>query len=283
MSELLDHSQKSQDLLKILAEMMNSSLEALNHAEIQMSVLNLKQTYLILIFGVVNSYSEAVFELCKQHRPKPAMVLLRSILESWINSAFFLSHNNENRLFALMMYDSFTQLGLVNELDVFSRKYPWLVKNSVISKENISKMRDKVENDLELYRKKGLKFKTKKDLESAPFFEKHLIERAKKADMNQKGSYSGKSNHPFEHQYLMVYRYLSDFTHVSLIGTNNFVVKTEEGYDLIASQSNENVEMQLVTLFVFYLSFINKLKQYKIVTVPNLNKFNRFFSHNLAV
>ncbi len=282
MPKTLKRSKKSQELLEILAEMMNSSINALNDAEVQMSKLNLKQTYLLLMFGVVNSYAEAVFELCKQYRPRPTMVLLRSILEVWINSAYFLSHNSDNRLYGLMMHDSFSKLGLVEEMDVFARKYPWIIEGSVITPETISEMRSKVDEELEIYRKRGLIFGKKKDLEASTFFEKSLIERARIADRRYRGSDSSKPGHPFEYQYLIVYRYLSDFSHVSLTGTNNFIVKTEEGYDLLASQSNDGVEMELVTLYVFYLSFLNKLKQYKIVSVPELSRFNKFFNQNLV-
>jgi hypothetical protein len=282
MSKTLKRSKKSQKLLEILAEMMDSSIDALNEEEIQMNSLSLKQTYLILVFGVVNSYSEAVFELCKQYRPRPAILLLRSILEAWINIAYFLSHNSDNRLLALMMHDSFSKLGLVEEMDKFASKYPHIVEGSAISKQSITVLKESVAQELKSYKKVGLEFSSKSKLEEVDFFETSLLERARRADARYKGSDPSRTQHPFEYQYLVVYRYFSDFTHINLKGTDAFVNRTQAGYDLLASQTNDGVEMELVTLFVIYLSFLNKLKDYKIVSVPKLNSFNRFFNEVLV-
>jgi len=277
----LSHSKKSQELLKKIAEMIDKGANSLQAKPIKLSKLSLKQTYLYLVFGVANSYSEAIIKLCKDFRGRPAIVLLRPILECWINIIYFLSHNSDNRLRVLIMYDSFSTLGMLEEMRVFSKKYPWITEKTILSESNLKKARSRVEEDLNDLRKNGLNLKSKKKLTALPYFEESLLERAKKVDNRLRGSNSKKPLHSFEYQYQVVYRYFSDHVHVNLPGANNFLVKTESGFNFFTSQSDDEVEVVLETLYVFYLSFLNKLKQYKIVSVPNLSKFNKYFNEEI--
>lgn len=235
-----------------------------------------------MVFGVVNSYSEAVFNLCKDFRPGPSIVLLRPILEGWINATYFLSHNHENRLRALVMYDSFSKLGLLEEMRIFSKNYPWITEKTVLCEKNLEAMRKKVEKDIEELKQNGLNFQSKNEIKSLSYFDESILDRARKADRKHKNPNPQKPLHPFEYQYQVVYRYFSDYSHISLVGTNNFLKKRDDGWDFMASQSNDDVEMVLVTLDVFYLSFLNKLKTLKLISVPNLSKFNKHLNTKLS-
>ncbi len=277
----LQHTPETLELQKIIRDMMKSSIHTFDNKKIYVSQLTLKQIYLLQNFGVIHSYGEAVFELCSQFRPKPALVLLRAMLEVWINMGYFLSHNSNNRLFALIMHDSFEKLGHVEEMEKFSNKYPWVTENSILSPNMLNNMRKKINYDLNKLREKGLRFSKKKDLENATFFEKNLLERARIADRRQKGKKNKNAFHPFEHQYQIVYRFLSDFTHVNLSGSNSFIRKNSHSYDLLLGQTSDDIEMELITLFIFYLSFIQKLKQYNIISNPKLGRYIRYFNKNI--
>ena len=65
--------------------------------KIKLDSLSLKQELLYFNFIAVNNYSEAIYILCKDMRPYPAIVILRSIVEAFINTAYILTHNSDKR------------------------------------------------------------------------------------------------------------------------------------------------------------------------------------------
>ncbi len=109
--------------LKSLAEMINMGSGWFTK-EINLDDLSHKQLILYLNFGAVNNYAEAIYVLCSDMRPFPAIVVLRSIVEAYINTAYMLTHNSDKRIVLFSMEDSYYRKGLSEEFKKFLHTYP---------------------------------------------------------------------------------------------------------------------------------------------------------------
>lgn len=259
-------SDEDRDRLTKYREMVDYGSTLLGSTTIFQNKLSPKQRYLILIFTAVNNYSEGIFTLCNAFRPESATVLLRSLVEAYINTAYSLSHNSNNRLELLYTEDCFYSRGLIEEVVKFYNKYPTLrPQGEGYKQENLQQFVDKNNKLLNDYSKT-----LKEDLSSHnKFKQRHgeivdLLERAKIADKRfKKGT--------FEYNYLMVYRYFSEYAHLNLKGMSHFFELTDKGFVGASSQS-PNINHIVVTAYFIYLYFLEKLKYYKLL--PNLKISN---------
>lgn len=220
--------------------------------EIEITNLSLKQTLLYLNFAAVNNYSEGIYKLCSDLRPFPAIVILRSIVEAYINTGYILTHNSDKRAVLFSMEDSYYRKGLVNEVITFLDKYPKFEKDD-FTRKNLKPALEKIDNQIEIYKKRyKLNYANKKDFEKD--YHKNLLERAKAADRRIRRP-------DFEHTYIFVYRYFSEFGHLSARGLDHFVIKDQGGnHEVIASQYHEmdHVVSMTYTIYLYFLSELRK-------------------------
>lgn len=256
-----------QQKLNALAEIIN---EVSNEFTIKTIIdnLSIKQQLLYLNFVVVNSYSEAIFKLCIDFRPLPANVILRSLVESFINTAYVLTHNSNKRALLFTLEDSFYRKGLATEVITFLKKYPQFEKGEFNS-QSFGKALINIQREIDFYKSRyNLDYKNRKDfVKDYPA----LIDRAKAVD--------NRINKPdFEHIYTLVYRYLSEFGHLSMRGLNNFVIKDLNGnFEMIASQHND-ISVVISMTYTIYLYFVDQLKKRKILrnNFP-FSKFDKYW------
>ena len=256
--------------LGCLAEMIDAGAKEFTK-KIKLDNLSLKQELLYFNFIAVNNYSEAVYVLCKDMRPYPAIVVLRSIVEAFINVAYILTHNSDKRALLFSMEDSYYRKGLTTEISVFLTKHPEYEKDR-FNREMFKGALEIIEKELEVYNKNlKLKLKNKDD------FKKHyhvdLIERAKAVDRKLK-----KPN--FEYIYILVYRYFSEFGHLSMRGLDHFIIKKADGnHEATASQHTE-VRHIIATTYTMYLYFLSALKKRHLLdkNFP-LSKFTKYWKN----
>lgn len=234
---------------------------------IQLTELSLKQQLLYLNFAAVNNYSEGIYKLCADLRPFPAIVVLRSIVEAFINTGYILTHNSDKRAILFTMEDSYYRNGLVKEIIVFLNKHPKF-ETSDFNRTLLKKAFGKIDLEIELYKKKfKINYASKDDFKKD--YHTSLLERAKSVDKRLKSP-------NFEHAYILAYRYFSEFGHLSMRGLDHFVVKDEKGnHEVIASQHSEVGHIISMT-YVIYLYFLSELKKKKMLgrDFP-LQKFDR--------
>jgi|GEM_PF-6181746 len=261
-NKALKLNEEDRDRLTKYRDMVDYGSSLLADTTMSGGRLSPKQRYLVLVFTAVNNYAEGIFTLCNAFRPESAMVLLRSLVEAYINTAYLLSHNSNNRLLLVYTEDCFYAKGLIGEIITFYNKYPTLRPNGEgYKQENLQQLIGQHNKILDDYSKK-----LKEDLSShKKFKQKHgeivdLLERAKIADKRfKKGS--------FEYNYLMVYRYFSEYAHLSLKGMSHFFKQTDNGLVGTSSQSSE-INNIVMTAYFMYLFFLEKLKYYNLL--PNL-------------
>lgn len=268
MKKTISLTDKDRHQLKLLAGMIDAGANEFLK-DINIDTLSLKQFLLYLNFAAVNSYSEAIYKLCLDMRPFAAIVILRSIVEAFINSGYILIHNSDKRVILFSMEDSYYRKGLSNEMITFLGKHSQFEKgrfNRIWLRKGINK----IDKELDVYRKKhGFQFKSKKDFRKK--YHTNLLDRARTTDRRLK-------NPNFEHMYILVYRYFSEYAHLTARGLNHFVKKYPNHYEIIVGQYNE-VGHIIGTVFTIYLYFLSELKKRKMLrkSFP-LKKFNKIWN-----
>src|SRR3989338_5006343 len=85
---------------------------------------NHKQAVLFLIFGAVNNYVEAIYTLCRNSYPDASIVLIRSLLEVFINTRYILDTNSNKRLILFHLADAQSRATFSSEMLDFTKRYP---------------------------------------------------------------------------------------------------------------------------------------------------------------
>ncbi len=278
MNELPKLSEENQKILNTLAELINYTKEELVKKTIVKSELSPKQYYVLSAFAAINSYTEAIFELCKQSRPDAAIVILRSISETWINSHYILGSPNNNPLYHYVIEGSYYKVTVVNELQSVYSKYPHL-RPSTFPDSILDKMRELPLKELEKYKDSlNISYENKDEFRKVWG---SLYDRASRVDKRLKKRQKTK-NGGVEHMYTLVYRYLSEYTHLPITGLQHFWVKDTAGEEsLLLDKNPDRIDLVLATAFTFYLYFATRLKQYKILNC-SFKTYNKFFVEDIA-
>ncbi|HSW88909.1 MAG TPA: DUF5677 domain-containing protein [Candidatus Saccharimonadales bacterium] len=254
--EKISLSEKNKNKLILLAEMIDTGANEFTK-EIKLTNLTLKNTLLYLNFAAVNNYSEGIYTLCADLRPFPAIVILRSVVEAFINTGYILTHNSDKRAVLFSMEDCYYKKGLVNEVLVFLGKYPNFEKDD-FTRDNFTLVLEKIDKQIEIYKKKyKLGYTNRKDFEKD--YQKKLLERARDADRRIRRP-------DFEHIYLFAYRYFSEFGHLSARGLDHFVTKDHTGQHEVIVSQHDDIEHILAMTYTIYLYFLNELKKRKMLS-----------------
>lgn len=253
---VISMSEKDKKLLDFLAEMVNAGTNEITKGD-KTTDLSLKQKLLYINFAAINNYSEGIYKLCADLRPFPAIVILRSIVEAFINTAYILTHNSNKRAILFSMEESYYKKGLINEFLVFLNKYPKFEKDD-FTRENLKSGLERIDKQVEFYKKKyKLNYLNRKDFEKD--YHITLLERAKAVDRR-----IGRPD--LEHTYLLAYRYFSEFGHLSAKGLNHFIVKDPtSNHEIIASRHDEVGHIISMT-YTIYLYFLSELKKRKMLS-----------------
>lgn len=266
-----------QNVLNELAEMVNFVKDELVKRTIYKHKLTPKQTLVISMFAAVNSYTEAIFELCKQSRPEAAIVILRSIVEAYINSNFVLGYPNNKLLWIFAIEDSYYRKSFVQLQQEYYTRCP-KQRGKILIKKKLKELQLLIEKELQDYSSKlGISFKNKGEFDQAW---RNLIDRAQSVDKRlakrQKDRAGG-----LESTYLLVYKYFSEYTHLQMRGLQHFWIKTDNGDSLLIDKNPENMSHVLAMTYILYLYFSNRLKQYKLIE-NSLHKFIVFFDKQIS-
>jgi hypothetical protein len=215
--------------------------------------------------------------LCGDRRPDAAIVVLRSIVEGWINSMYILGHPNEGKAYLYAIEDAYYRRGLAIGFENFYKIYPKL-RTTSMTRKAVRGIQDQANKDLETFKtKRKISFKNKKAfkkawgslLSRAQWIDKRLYKRQK----DQAGG--------FEHTYLLVYKYLSEYTHLSMRGLEHFWKKGSSGDSLILDKNAERIDLVIATTYTIYLHFAKRLRQYKLIS-GSFAEYDKFFKEKIS-
>lgn len=222
---------------------------------------NHKQSILFLTFGAVNNYTEAMLTLCRNSYPDAAIVLLRSLLEVFINIRYILDTNSDKRLILFHLEDARSRINFSTEMISFIKRYP-----NFISKENpltdetfLNQEINKANEDIAVI-KKHYKIKGGR----LP----NLLDKSKANDKKAK-----KNKGIFEYNYVTIYRFFSHYAHLTSRGLNTFLnQRPDGGYDLTTGKSMD-IGPAVATTYGIYLFFLENLMKWKIIETHSLSKY----------
>ncbi len=277
MGKLTPLSTEDQKMIESLAEFVDDVKNNLCSKTIYINALKPKQFFILSMYAAVNSYTEAIHDLCKLRRPEAAIVILRSITEAWINSVYILSSTNDRALHHYALEGSYNKKSLVQQFREFYEKYPKL-RTAVLTDEALMKMEAIAMQELQNYKVKiNIDYANKNEFKDVWG---DLYKRSVWSDTRLKKRQKDKAG-GIEHTYMLVYRYLSDYTHLSVTGLEHFWTKDTHGSRYLTLDKNpEKLDMILATNYSLYLYFAAKLKQYNLID-SSLSKYTNFFDKNI--
>lgn len=265
--KLSEHDQKKLEAFEI---MVNAVKDDFISRPIYRNKLTPKQTLLVTMFAAVNSYTEAIFELCKQGRGEAANVIMRSVTEAFINSNYIFSYPNDKKLHLFAIEDSYYKRSFVCVMNDYFSRYP-KQRSASWSRKIMKEMEDIPKKELIEYAEKvGISFENKDEFDQAFG---SLLSRAKEVDERLHKKQKDKAG-GIEKVYILAYKYLSEYAHLSMRGLQNFWQKTKDGDTLVIDKNPDNLTLVLDTSYILYLYFAERLKQYGLIEI-SLHSFEQ--------
>ncbi len=221
------------------------------------------QSFLIFNHAVVNNYSEAIYTLCKDARPYAAFVLLRSLFEAHITSEYIKIGDSEKKL-ALYARDGFrTRNTINNEFDAFAQKYPSKRGSlAVLEEENIKSLREFVEQYIS-------DINSANKLTNTDIYPRDLLDMCRKIDESAVGDDKGEA----ELMYHLVYRYLSQLSHITPFGLEMFADRDPDGTINLDLGQSKRVHLVIVQTYLYYHSSFQDLVKHQVLEEGLPKKF----------
>jgi len=224
---------------------------------------NYKKSFISFYFGAIHNYTESIYILCKNSRPHSATVLMRSVFEAFINVLYLTNTNSNLKIAKYTISDFEERIKVINQFKRFVAKYPdWENKYQMTNLKNLDSLIDRNKKHKEAI-ERGNKFYKTTTIES------DLRKRAEAYDKKVKG------NGVWEFNYILIYKYFSTYTHLTVTGIENFV-KQEDDKTLFDIGQSEGVKEHLITTYSIYIALLYNIKKRKFIPGNiDLNKFIR--------
>lgn len=207
-----------------------------------------KKNFISFYFGAIHNYSESVYVLCKDSRPQAATVISRSILEAFINVIYLMNTNSNLKIAKFAISDFDERIKVLKQFKAFIVKFPkWIGKSPLTTTQDLDNMIAFNQKRKEAIEKGNKFYKSTKIL-------KDLRARAEAYDRKTR------KDGNWEFNYLLVYKYFSNFTHLSISGIEEFFSKDDGGKHFDLGRS-KRVEPHLAVNFGIYLALLNNIKK----------------------
>ena len=232
-----------------------------------------RKTVLFMMTGVVQSYSGAVLSLLKNGQTNGAEVLLRPIVETFINLNYIFIYGSEKNALRFIFEDEYDRRKLGNKIKKFLEKYPTYKTNfdhmdTPADWDKYIKERNKSIKKLNTINKR----KYGEELKELP----SLYDRAVAVD-NDNIARTGKLKNSLEWWYVTMYWLFSGITHITPREMNGFIKREDTGgYTFITDGNLNSVERVAITTFTLYYEFLRLMaKQFKLFPLVELIPFKK--------
>ena len=188
--------------------------------------------------------------------------MIRSLLEVFINTRYILDTNSNKRLILFHLADAQSRATFSSEMLDFTKRYPNFGSrdNQLTNRDFLQKQLDTAQDEISNL-KKHYKIKIKNKLPN-------LLERAKANDSKTK-----KEKGTFEYNYQTIYRFFSNYAHLTSRGINSFLnPRPDGGYDLITGKSVD-IGPAVSTSYAVYLFYLENLMKWHIIKKSSLAKY----------
>lgn len=242
-------TKKEEELLEQFRQLLEfGAVIFKEHLNVDTNSKDFKKNFISFYFGAIHNYSESIYVLCKESRPHAATVISRSVLEAFINVIYLMNTNSNLKIAKFAISDFEERIKVLKQFKAFIVKFPkWEGKSNLTTTKDLDNMiafNQKHKDGIE----KGNRFYKSTQIP------KDLRARAEAYDKKTKKEGS------WEYNYLLVYKYFSNFTHLSISGIEGFFTKNDEGEYFDLGQSKD-VEPHLAMGFGIYLALLNNIKK----------------------
>ena len=217
---------------------------------------NYIQRYIYFFHYPVSSLTESVVLLCEAKKTNSAKILLRTLFEAHINIIYHQVDDVEHRLAVSAKAGFDKKIKSIQGVQRLINKFPNMESNnptSLFSKEWLSNAEVWAKNQLQsVIKGSGL---TEKEV---PL---DLMAKAIKCDQ---AKVSGAEPGHFERMYEVIYRQLSQPSHMSIDGLHNYVDRDESGKYLFAEDDDGDfLSTQAIEI---YLALVKDLYENKVLS-----------------
>lgn len=268
MEKTLMLTEKQQKVLKELEELLEFGFTKISGIEVHLLKMRLKKGLVYFMTGAVHSYSDAILRLIREGKTAAANVILRSLIESYINLNYILLGRSELNALRFIIEDSVNRRKLGKDIKSFLEKNPSFetsmgrVMDDPKAWDRFIKER---QDEIDFVKRK----RKLKRLRNLPDLKQRAIEVDKVV---------GKPT--LEWWYLTIYWLFSHYSHLKARGLNAFLVKRRDasGYLFNLNGNLEDIEKIVVTTYAIYISFLMEMsKRFGVPTAVELKPYKQIF------
>lgn len=226
-----------------------------------------RKTILFMMTGVIQSYSGSVLTLLKNGQTNGAEVLLRPMVETFINLNYIFTGRSIENTIRFIADDEYDRRRLGKKVKEFLEKYPGYKTNfdHMDTPNDWSKYIEKRDKALKKINSVYVR-RYRKQLKELP----SLLDRAIAVDNDIKIR-TGKLKNSLEWWYITIYWLFSSLTHQTPRGLNSFIKKEAVGYTFITDGDLDSIERIAITTFCLYYDFLRFMaKQFKLFPLKQL-------------
>ncbi len=245
-----------------LGKMLDFGADCMKRQNINIPKLRGAKKVFFPMLLAAQSYTEAIFVLCREHRTFPCSALLRSLLENLINAKFLLCDpaKNVHVIYLKAVTEKKKQL---------THGHAFLKLNPLWGLENHLSIKA-VENSLRktLTQEKRTKTKLNKHVDP-PIFE--MLARAQYVD--KRNAFKKKKSASLEGFYILLYRTLSSSTHINFLDFRRYFKLTPDGITIFLSGDPDETPFVTALAEFFYKEMLWAFL--KIFKSPLLKEFEK--------
>ena len=262
------YSDKQKNLLENQRKSLIYGYSVMKKVSLNVKKVRFKKQLLYLHMGAIHSFSEAILKLIET-RPiydKAAEVIMRSIIELYINISFIYAGRNQKNAFIFLIDSTQDKIDFACKHREFWKKYPkWKLAfgDAILSYSDWNKFIDEKEKELKNILKK-YKYKIPKKIPDirgrAIIFDNYL----KKIGMM-------KEYKSMEKNYVLFYKYFSQIAHLTISGLDRFVFTDKNNsLNMIIDGKTEDIERIVIVTHQWYIGLL-KFFQNNLTSTLRMN------------
>lgn len=248
------YSDKQKNLLKDHRKTLIFGYSVMKKVSLNIKKVRFKKQLLYLHMGAIHSFSEAILKLIET-RPiydKAAEVLMRSIIELYINISFIYAGRNQQNAFIFLADSIQDKIDFAFKHREFWKKHPqWKLTfgKTILSYNDWDKFIDDKEKELKILSKK-YKYKIPKKIPDirrrAIIFDNYLLE------IGQMKEYRS-----MEKNYVLFYKYFSQIAHLTILGLDRFfLTDNKDSLHMIVDGKSEDIERIVIITHHWYIGLL---------------------------
>ncbi len=267
----MDFSEKQKKILIKYKESLVFGFSVMSKVQLRMDKMRLKKQLLYLHMGAIHSFSEAILRLIET-RPiydKAAEVLMRSLIELYINLSFILAGKNQRNAFIFVVDSIQDRLDFAQKHKTFWKSHPqW---NMAFG----DKILQYFDWDVFIKSKeKELKKMSRKYKFAIPKKIPDIRSRAVIFDNYLKSINKLKEHRSMEKNYILFYKYFSQIAHLSISGIDRFVISDSSGaLHFNVDGKPEDIERIALVTHAWYVGLLKVFsKEFKVYNKSDFKK-----------